>query len=181
MLLDGIERMDKRQRGMWTMDRVWSYIDWYGKGAQECWDWQGTTKQHGYGRVSTMTKAGRRHILVSRLIAYDAGLLHDLQYGGHHSGTTIRHTCDNPRCCNPNHLCVGTQADNISDMNIRNRRNDAKGSDSPNARLRESDIPIIRSLYNTMCMTKKDIAKLFGVTDVAIFCVISGKTWSHVP
>lgn len=172
--------MDRRQRGIWTMERVWEHIAWYGKGGDECWEWSGPTKQYDYGRIRVRSSNGYKSFLVSRIIACDAGLLKNLKYEGHGSGTTIRHRCDNPRCCNPNHLEVGTQSDNVHDTGKRGRRRDKKGSETSLAKLKEEDIPLIRRLHLEMLMTKKDIAKLFNVSDVAIFCIISGKTWRHV-
>lgn len=172
--------MDRRKRGIWTMERIWEHIAWHGKGENDCWEWLGYTKQHGYGRIGVYTSAGQKHFLVSRIIACDAGLLKDLHYEGHESGTTIRHVCDNPKCCNPKHLEAGTQSDNVHDMVSRKRNRARTGSGVGLAKLKEKDIPLIRKLHTHMLMTKKDIAKLFNVSDVAIFCVISGKTWRHV-
>ena len=173
--------MDKIRatRGLWTLERLWNCIDWYGKDSGACWDWLGLAKQGGYGRVRVKTAKGYKSYLVSRLIAHDSGLLPTLEYKGHDSGTTVRHICDNPKCCNPAHLTIGTQKDNIQDMLNRGRHRAPKGSSVSLAKLIESDIPIIRKLHSEMLMTKKDIAKLYEVSDVAIGSILCGKTWRH--
>jgi hypothetical protein len=166
-------------RGLWTLERLWDCIDWYGKDGSACWNWLGLAKQGGYGRVRIKTAKGYKSYLVSRLIAYDSGLLANLEYKGHGSGTTVRHICDNPKCCNPTHLTIGTQKDNIRDMLNRGRHRAPKGASASLAKLTESDIPVIRNLHNEMLMTKKDIAKIYGVSDAAVGYIIRGKTWRH--
>ena len=44
-------------------------------------------------------------------------------------GLIVRHTCDNPPCCNPEHLILGTHQDNTDDMYQRNRNNNVRGTD----------------------------------------------------
>jgi len=166
-------------RTSWTREKLWAHIDWFGKDINECWNWLGPVKKYGYGRIQISTQKGKIRVIASRLVAYDVGLLPKLEYEGHQSGTTIRHICDNPKCCNPNHLLLGTQKDNIIDRRDRNRANVPCGSRSGLAKLTEADIPIIKELHLTLNMTKKDIGRLFGVSDVAIFKIINRETWRH--
>ena len=54
--------------------------------------------------------------------------LHRLMWEAHNAepipeGMVVRHTCDNTRCCNPNHLVIGTQQENVDDMYERGRDN----------------------------------------------------------
>ena len=55
----------------------------------------------------------------------------------------VRHKCDNPQCINPEHLEIGTQADNIRDMNERGRQVNAHGVDSPHSVLNEDQVKYI--------------------------------------
>jgi hypothetical protein len=77
----------------------------------DCWPFTGGTSAGGYGRI----KAGKKLVSAHRL-AY--ALTHGLDV---HGLPLIRHTCDNPKCCNPRHLLVGTKLDNYRDMVERGR------------------------------------------------------------
>jgi hypothetical protein len=81
-----------------------------------CWEWRGATSKKGYGRV----KIGGKLYLPHRVMAVYAGILEDA------ADTTGRrvcvlHECDNPRCCNPQHLKVGTMSQNMKDCVARGR------------------------------------------------------------
>ena len=77
-----------------------------------CWEWQGALTEHGYGRMSWQGVVRRTHRLAAH---WWLGV--DLT----DESVKVRHSCDNPRCCNPDHLLVGTQADNVADMMERHR------------------------------------------------------------
>lgn len=74
-----------------------------------CLVWTGSTRG-GYGRVTTQGKEWT----VTRLIW-------TLKHGAISEGYVIRHTCDNPKCCNPEHLIIGTHNDNMQDRFNRGR------------------------------------------------------------
>jgi hypothetical protein len=80
----------------------------------ECWLWTDKPDADGYGRLSLkgVVSQARAHRIAAALFLpdYDAALV-------------VRHKCDNPICCNPNHLAMGTQADNIADREARGRGN----------------------------------------------------------
>ncbi|WP_139234271.1 HNH endonuclease [Methylobacterium pseudosasicola] len=93
--------------------RLWTYID--RREPYECWPWVGAGNGTGYGRIRVQ---GRLY-LPHRLVCADAsGPLADLPQ---HHGTVVRHSCDNPICCNPAHLITGTQRQNVEDTVNRSR------------------------------------------------------------
>jgi hypothetical protein len=78
--------------------------------SEGCWEWRGTVTSHGYGTFSF----NGNHIRTHRY-SYE---LHD---GSIPTGFAVLHSCDNPRCCNPSHLRLGTAADNARDRQDRLR------------------------------------------------------------
>lgn len=72
---------------------------------QECWPWLTELDRHGYGRFRRQLA----HRVMYRLTVGDPGSL------------CVLHACDNPPCCNPLHLFLGTQLDNLRDMQAKRR------------------------------------------------------------
>ena len=87
----------------------------------------------------------------------------------------VRHTCDNRLCVNPDHLIIGTHADNVSDR--VNRHRSAVGERNGRSKLTESDVMSIRKNTTIPNMT---LAKLYGVDSKVIRNIKCGKTWKHV-
>jgi hypothetical protein len=89
-------------------ERLWGNIV---TDALGCWIWQGNRDRKGYGRISVKGRTTSTHRLAYRLA-----------HGGDiPDGLVVRHRCDNPPCVNPDHLEIGTPADNSRDMVERGR------------------------------------------------------------
>lgn len=73
-----------------------------------CWEWQGATKRH-YGHYVTETKREGRHAYGTHRLAFL------FAYGEVPGDVCVLHRCDNPPCCNPAHLWIGTHADTVAD------------------------------------------------------------------
>lgn len=86
-------------------ERLFDGIDRSG-GPDSCWEWQGLRGEGGYGLMSVGSRAHTTHRLVMYL---EAGRVLS-------SSEVVCHQCDNPPCCNPGHLSIGTQKENIRDM-----------------------------------------------------------------
>ena len=77
-----------------------------------CWEWTATKNPDGYGLIKLEGRMESAHRLVYRL-----------KNGPIPKGLYVLHRCDVPRCVNPKHLFLGTQADNVRDMFRKGRGN----------------------------------------------------------
>lgn len=121
--------------------RLWEKID--KRGNDECWPWTGATTFGGYGVIGL----GRRKLLRSHRVVYIEcnGPLDDME--------DVRHSCDNPPCCNPRHLLKGTHKDNMMDKETRKRGNHPQ-------KITEDQVNAIRNASGTV----RDIANHFNVS-----------------
>ena len=117
----------------------------------------------GYGRI-----------MVARVKYMAHRLSYSLNNGPIPDGYVVRHKCDNPSCINPEHLEVGTQADNIADKVSRGRQ--ARGSGAGRAILTEESVREIRSSP----LKVSELSTLYGVSVVSIRNILRRKTWQHV-
>ncbi len=150
-------------------DRLWSKVN---RGAvTDCWPWSGSIGKDGYGRISVDLKPQLAH-----RVAYE------LSTGISPGELFVCHRCDNPPCCNPDHLFLGTSQDNVSDMVRKGRGFDGSGigEDCPRAILNEDDVRSIRKARSQGVPTGQ-LAARYGVCASAIRAVVRRKTWSHVP
>jgi HNH endonuclease len=75
-----------------------------------CWVWTGSVNKDGYGQIRVNRRTERVHRLAWQEIN-----------GPIPPGMHVCHSCDTPACCNPAHLFIGTQSDNVSDMVAKGR------------------------------------------------------------
>lgn len=80
-----------------------------------CWEWQGAATAKGYGRVKIDRKLYSPH----RVVAWAMDIAPSM--GDPSRTTVVMHSCDNPRCCNPEHLSLGTHSENMIDCAKKGR------------------------------------------------------------
>lgn len=90
----------------------------------------------------------------------------------------VCHTCDNPPCCNPAHLFLGTPLDNVEDMRRKKRFPIKRGSECNLSKLTEQTVLEIRQLC--LSVPLKELAERFDVSLATISYMLSGKTWKHL-
>lgn len=141
----------------------------------QCWEWE----------------AGRQ----SRIKGRDYGIvwMHGIKWKAHRlawmyefgpipEGLNVLHKCDNPPCCNPNHLFLGTHLDNVTDCLNKGRGNRELGEDRYNAKLTEKDIKEIRRRYQPRHPKNSGhaLAREFGIAPTMAHAIITRKRWRHV-
>lgn len=156
----------------WTLF-FWSKVD-IRESVIECWNWQGAKKPSGYGNVRINGEYKLTHRVAFELasgVKIPAGL-------------QVCHRCDNPSCCNPSHLMLGTNAANFCDMLLKNRqqfsKNKAIGVRNTNAKLTDSSIAEIRRAYAAKEMNQYELAAAYGVSQPCIGAIVRNETWRHV-
>src|SRR5262249_382153 len=117
-------------------------------GPDEGWPWTGGRTLAGYGHEVI----GGRIVLVHRYVFRQThGFL----------PTVVRHSCDNPPCCNPRPRLGGTQADNRRDRVGRGRQ--AAGERNGHAKLTDAQVEIVRARYAAGGVTLTTLAEEFGL------------------
>jgi hypothetical protein len=129
--------------------------------SDECWNWTGA-KTMEYGTFERLY--GRRRFIF---------MAHRLAWMFYHrkpipDGMHILHKCDNPSCCNPRHLFLGSQADNMRDRDSKGRNGRAK--------LSKGDVYKIRRLLSLGTLQRK-IAKRFNVDRGTISAIKQKRNW----
>ena len=147
-----------------------------------CWVWEAGKFQSGYGAFRIYGKNYRTH----RVSFF-------LESGPIASGLNACHRCDNRACVRPDHLFLGTDADNIRDACSKERmprgenhharlRPDrmARGEAVGCAKLTDESVREIRRRYAAGGISQIALAREFGVTKSTAGCVIRRKNWNHV-
>ncbi len=99
------------KRPRWRIvDNFWTYVD--KRGPTDCWPWTRQIDREGYGRAQSKDDVlAHRHAW-------------KLSKGPIPKGLHVLHRCDNPACCNPKHLWIGTHQDNMNDRQKKGRWKD---------------------------------------------------------
>lgn len=143
--------------------RFWTKVD----KTNSCWLWTGAKLPKGYGLFKGH---GRGNILAHRFsYGQTKGPIPD--------GLLVCHECDNPSCVNPDHLFLGSHADNVADMMSKGRHRpiSPKGTTNPNCKITEREVAVIRESTDSY----RKLAERFGVGKSQIARIKSGQHWSH--
>lgn len=135
-----------------------------------CWSWAACVNPAGYGILRWQQRAQLAHRVAWSMLC---GTIPD--------GLCVLHRCDNPRCVNPAHLFLGTQAENVHDMDAKGRRvnRPVYGASHHNAKLTDAAVEQIRA-RRAVGQKQAQIAEAFGVAQVTISRIVTGRGWTHV-
>jgi len=133
------------------------------RGPDQCWEWTGARQTQGYGALR---------------VRGEYKLVHRMAWELHHGksvpdGIEVCHSCDNPPCCNPAHLFLGSHADNISDAAM-------KGRMGRSIKLAAADVREIRRLDEQSRLSRREIGERFGVSRQTVNDIVWRKTWKHI-
>jgi hypothetical protein len=148
------------------IDRFWEKVEKLETGLK-CWEWKGYLNK-GYGRPIINGKSIYAHrfsfqLKHNRLINEDMSILH---------------SCDNPKCVNPDHLSEGTHADNMADMKNKGRQH--RGEASPMSMLTNDIVLEIRAKYAKGDTTHRKLAEEYGISHTTVGYIINRIMWHHI-
>lgn len=149
--------------GREAFTRFLSHISRFESG---CWIWRGRTSHKGYGYfVVGETK------FPAHRVAYQ------LWNSAIPDGSCVCHACDNRACVRPDHLFLGSPADNSADMKHKGRS--CRGRKQWSAKLSEADVIAIRHGISEG-MTQIEAARRYGLDQSTVSLLVTRKTWAYV-
>ena len=150
------------------IQKFWNQVQ---KGeSDECWPWLGRKGAQGYGLF------GFKSLMREN---YNTSTTHRIAWVLHNNKTIkddmhILHTCDNPLCCNPRHLYVGTPLENMRDR-------DARGNGNRSRLFSDQEVVDIRKRHNdgeSMASIQRDSYPNISYT--VVLNAILGRTYKDV-
>lgn len=132
---------------------------------ERCWIWTGKIDAKGYGVGAQLNRKRDRSHRIAYMIAH----------GAIPPGMCVCHACDNPRCCSPKHLFLGTLAANNEDMRSKGRH--ARGEKNVWSKLSETQVIQIRADNRSPSLVARD----YGVSPSLIYQIRDRKIWAHLP
>ena len=151
------------------VERFWSKV----RKTDECWVWTASKDREGYGEIARPGKSAG--MLGAHRVSWE------IHFGPVPEDMDVLHTCDNPPCVRPDHLYLGTHADNMRDMALRGRARAGPqaGEDNPMSKLTWEMVGGIRERYATGAFTQKELGIEFLVSRQAIGRIVNGRGWGR--
>jgi len=148
-----------------TPQSFWQRVDM--RRGNKCHTWTGPPGDHGYGIV----KWNGRVLLAHRVAAWLSGLISDPVRRAPDYTSVVMHSCGNKLCCNPDHLILAKQKDNIQEQYRTGRRKPMCGEDHPSAQLTNAQAKEMKQLHKTGASVA-DLMDRFGVSKWVVQNVI---------
>mgnify|MGYP000868179549 CR=1 FL=1 len=137
--------------------RFWSHVAL--AGPDDCWEWTAFIDKHGYGRFSYNNQMVQTH-----------RFSFTLAHGSIPPDHEVCHKCDNPKCCNPAHLFLGTHQDNMTDMKTKKRARTLATTTKITRTLKRQ----IREAYIAENVSQQELAARFGVHITTVSKIVRG-------
>ena len=146
-----------------SSERFWSKV----KKGPDCWEWIGGKYYNGYGQFFQNPNKITAH-------RYS----YELHFGLIPRDLVVCHRCDNRSCVRPGHLFVGTQKDNIQDMQQKGRKvnADTRGVKNGRAKVNREEVNEIRRL-RTLGLTIEQLANSFNISETQTSRIVKGESW----
>jgi len=153
-------------------------------GPNDCWPYMGGKFKNGYGQVYAVVDGKKRNLRSNRVAWF-------IEHGEIPPGMDVCHQCDNPPCCNPAHLWLGTYKQNNDDKVAKGRQvmgpdhrglvraTCSRGNELPHAKLDEAKVREARRRYDGGEKIAS-LARAFGVRPQSMRKVVKRKSWTHV-
>lgn len=150
-----------------------------------CWPWLKGTSKKGYGKLGIRIQGQLVTLMVTRVV-YEIWHAHPLL-----PHQLACHYCDNPPCCNPSHLWIGTANDNIQDAVRKGRHavglrtgththpESYMGEKNHMAKLTADDVVHIRALY-AEGYSFAHISQFYPVSEFTVRAAVRRRTWKHI-
>jgi len=151
-----------------------------------CWEFTGSKTPSGYGKI------GRR--INGKLFMYQVHrYVYESLVGKIDVGMQANHHCDNRVCCNPKHIFIGTQKDNMEDAyskgrmprdphehkNWKHGQANQKGEHNGNSKIDEETAKYIRHLYNCEIQNQVTISKFVGISRTQVGRIVRKEHWKN--
>jgi hypothetical protein len=147
-----------------TLERFYAKID----KTEYCWNWTAAICQ-GYG-----------HFRIGKEIYSASRLSYEIHVGKIPEDIYVCHTCDNPKCVNPEHLFLGTPKDNMRDKIKKGRQGRGPALGRHKRKLNEDQVREIRLKYTQGGESRRELALQYNVALPTVEMIINRRSWKHI-